>query len=139
MDHIVVGVDGTPTAEQAAREAAEIAKATGARLHLVTASRKSSSQVVRGGGGESWMIDDLTVASDRLKALAGTLGDGIEVTCTVLDGGAAKVVTSEAERVGADLIVVGNKRVAGVSRVLGAVALDIVRHAPCSVYIAKTT
>ena len=85
------------------------------------------------------MIDDLTVASDRLKALAGTLGDGLEVTCTVLDGSAAKVVTGEAERLGADLIVVGNKRVAGVSRVLGAVALDIVRHAPCSVYIAKTT
>jgi nucleotide-binding universal stress UspA family protein len=57
----------------------------------------------------------------------------------VLDGDAAKAVTAEAARIGADLIVVGNRRVAGVSRVLGAVALDIVRHAPCSVYIAKTS
>jgi len=139
MKNIVVGVDATPTAEQAAHEAAAIAKATGATLHLVTAARKSSTQVVRGGGGESWTISDIDTAHDHLVALAGALGDGIDVKCTVLDGDPFKAVTGEAERLGADLIVVGNKRVAGVSRVLGAVALDVVRHAPCSVYIAKTT
>lgn len=138
MENIVVGVDFTPTAEKAAREAAAVARATGATMHLVTATRKSSTQVVD-GGGEHWVIDDIDKARNKLLALAGTLGDGVQIRCSVLDGDAAKAVTAEAARIGADLIVVGNKRVSGVARVLGAVALDIVRHAPCSVYIAKTS
>lgn len=137
MERIVVGVDFSPTSERAAAEAADLARATGAVLHLVTATRKSSTQVVS-GGGEEWVIDDLDRARGRLAALAGTFG-GIEVECAVLDGDAAKAIVAEAARLDANVIVVGNKRVNGVARVLGAVAVDIVRHAPCSVYIAKTT
>ena len=138
MDRIMVGVDGSATSQDAAREAARLARETGAVLHLVTASKRSGSQTVR-GGGESWTISDVDRASSQLKAFSQTIGDGIEVQCSVLDGEPAKAIVTEAERIEADLIVVGNKRVNGVSRVLGAVAIDIVRHAPCSVYIAKTT
>lgn len=138
MDRIIVGVDFSPTSEEAARQAAALARATGADLHLVTATRKSGSQVVR-GGGETWTINDVDRAHEKLRALAGTLSDGLRVECTVLDGDAAKAIVAEADRIGADVIVVGNKRVSGVSRVLGAVALEIVRHAPCAVHIAKTT
>ena len=138
MDRIIVGVDFSPSSEQAAREAASLAADTGAELHLVTASRKSGTQVVR-GGGEAWTISDVDRAHEQLRALAGTLDDGVTVKCAVLDGDAAKALVAEAERIGADVIVVGNKRVSGVARVLGAVALEVVRHAPCAVYIAKTT
>ena len=138
MDRIMVGVDGSATSEEAAREAARLARETGAVLHLVTASKRPGTHTVR-GGGESWTINDVDRASSQLKAFGQTIGDGIEVQCSVLDGEPAKAIVTEAGRIGADLIVVGNKRVNGVSRVLGAVAIDIVRHAPCSVYIAKTT
>ena len=138
MERVIVGVDFSSSSEDAARQAAALARETGAELHLVTATRKSGSQVVR-AGGESWTINDLDRAHDKLRALAGTLSDGIEVKCSVLDGDAAKSIVAEAERIGADVIVVGNKRVSGVSRVLGAVALEIVRHAPCAVFVAKTT
>lgn len=138
MDRILVGVDGSETSQQAAREAAGLARETGAVLHLVTATRHSGSQTVR-GGGESWTISDYDRASDSLKAFAGTISDGLDVKCSVLDGDPAKAIVAEAERIGADLIVVGNRRVAGVSRVLGAVAIDILRQSPCSVYVAKTS
>lgn len=138
MERIIVGVDFSPTSEQAAHDAAALARCTGAALHVVTATRKSGSQVVR-GGGEAWTINDVDRAHNKLDALAGTLGGGVEITCSVLDGEAAKAIVAEAARLEADVIVVGNKRVHGVSRVLGAVALDIVRHAPCAVHIAKTT
>ena len=36
------------------------------------------------------------------------------------------------------MIVVGNKRVQGLARVLGSVASAVAQHAPCDVYIAKT-
>ena len=38
----------------------------------------------------------------------------------------------------ADVIVVGNKRVQGVSRILGSIARYVAAHAPCDVYIAHT-
>ena len=45
---------------------------------------------------------------------------------------------SHAEYVGADLIVVGNVRMQGISRVLGSVGNEVLRSAPCSVLIVKT-
>lgn len=142
MERIVVGVDGGATSEQATREAAALAEGTGATLHLVTATKRSGSSgsnIVRGGGDESWSVSDVDRASGMLRELARTLGTTAEVTCMVLDGDPAKAIVAEADRIDADLIVIGNQRVNGVARVLGAVAVDVVRHAPCSVYIAKTT
>lgn len=139
VDRIIVGVDFSESSERAAREAVRLARDTGATLHLVTATRKSSAQVVRGGGGETWHIDDIDSAREGLRALAGAIAPGMPVECAVRVGDAAKALVAEAERIGADAIVVGNRRVNGVSRVLGAVALDVVRHAPCAVHIAKTS
>lgn len=138
VERIIVGVDFSDSSELAARQAVQLAEDTGATLHLVTATRKSSGQLVQ-GGGETWHIDDVDRARQKLLALAGAIAPGRHVECAVLDGDAAKALTAEAERIGADVIVVGNKRVHGVGRVLGAVALDVVRHAPCAVHIAKTT
>lgn len=142
MDRIIAGVDFSPTSEHAATQAAELAQATGAELALVTATKGSKTQVVK-AGADTWIINDTDVAHQKLEELARTLrrdrdGD-LPITCAVLEGHADKAIVAEAERIGADLIIVGNKRVHGPSRVLGAVALDIVRHAPCDVYIVHTT
>lgn len=137
MKKILVGVDGSETAERAAREAAQLAVLLDGELHLVTAAKRGGSKVVR-SGGETWQINDLDRAESMLHALAGTLKPAT-VVCAVLDGEPAKAIVTEAERIAADMIVVGNKRTHGAARVLGAVALDVVRHAPCAVYIAKTS
>jgi nucleotide-binding universal stress UspA family protein len=50
----------------------------------------------------------------------------------------ADALCAEAERLGASIIVVGNKRVQGMARVLGSVAAEVARHAPCHVFIAHT-
>jgi nucleotide-binding universal stress UspA family protein len=36
------------------------------------------------------------------------------------------------------MIVVGNRRMRGIGRVLGSVANSVAHNAPCDVYIAKT-
>lgn len=54
-------------------------------------------------------------------------------------GKPADVLVEEAERLGAALIVVGNRRVQGPTRVLGAIATSVAHRAPCDVYIVKTT
>jgi nucleotide-binding universal stress UspA family protein len=37
------------------------------------------------------------------------------------------------------MIVVGNRRVQGVTRVLGSIPLDVAKQAPCNVFIVHTT
>lgn len=139
MGVIVVGVDGSHSAELAAREAASLAVATGARLHLVHALTKSKGVDVR-GGGEAWHMTSFDHAEQLLADLAQRVAPaGLERSTAVVDGKPAEAICAEAERVGASMIVVGNRRMQGAARVLGAIATDVAHHAPCSVYIAKTT
>ena len=51
----------------------------------------------------------------------------------------ATALCDEARRLQASIIVVGNRRVKGAARLLGAVATDVARQAPCDVLIANTT
>jgi len=54
-------------------------------------------------------------------------------------GEPAEAIVRVATRVGADLIIVGNKGMRGARRVLGSVPNSIAHHAPCSVLIVDTT
>lgn len=140
MDVIVVGVDGSHTAECAAKEAAALAAATGARLHVITAFQKSRDVKVKAAAEGLWTLTSLDQAERLVADLAQRVSpDGVTHTTAVVSGKPADAIVEEAQRVGASLIVVGNKHVQGASRLLGSIATDIAHHAPCSVYIAKTT
>ena len=65
-------------------------------------------------------------------------GPEVTVTVAVFDGKPAAILLEEAKRVGADLIVVGNRRMQGVQRFSVAVADDVVHHADCDVLVVKT-
>ena len=52
---------------------------------------------------------------------------------------AAEEICAVASDVKADLIIVGNKGMIGMRRVLGSVPNSVAHHAPCSVLIACTT
>jgi nucleotide-binding universal stress UspA family protein len=138
MDVVVVGVDGSETALAAAREACELAKQLDADLHLVMAIKRRGQQVVE-GGGEGWVVNDFSAAEQKLQDICGRLGAPRKPSCSVVEGDPAKAIIAEAKRLDAGIIVVGNRRVQGPARVLGAIALDVIRHAPCGVFIAKTT
>ncbi|KQU28481.1 hypothetical protein ASG69_10770 [Rhodococcus sp. Leaf225] len=60
------------------------------------------------------------------------------VTTSVVYGRPAVALSDEAARLNAELIVVGNRRTQGLSRVLGSIASAVAAHAPCDVYIAKS-
>ncbi len=56
------------------------------------------------------------------------------------EGDPADAILEVAEQTDADLIVVGNKGMTGARRfLLGSVPNKISHHAPCSVYIVRTT
>jgi nucleotide-binding universal stress UspA family protein len=54
-------------------------------------------------------------------------------------GDPADILISKAEEVGANLIVVGNRGMKGVRRVLGSVPNSVAHGAHCSVLIVDTT
>lgn len=138
MKTIVVGVTDAPTADEAAKQAAAMARDLGAKLHLVSAVSDRRTTTV-GGGSESWTFTSYDNARSHVDALTDVLGPGVEFSTAVVDGDPADALCAEAERLQADMIVVGSVRTQGIGRVLGSVANDVLRQAPCAVLVAKTT
>jgi nucleotide-binding universal stress UspA family protein len=91
------------------------------------------------GGSESWLADPITLGEQGLSALAGELGCTTAITHAVIMKDPAKALCEEAARLGASIIVIGNKRVQGAARVLGSIANDVAKQAPCNVFIVHTT
>ncbi len=76
----------------------------------------------------------------RISAISPSLSSTSQAnTRTVSLSGPATALCDEAPRLRATMIVVGNRRVQRLTRVLGAVANDIARQAPCDVLVANTT
>lgn len=138
MNEVIVGVDGSATARKAALAAAELANCCNLPLHIVMSMTRNTSQEVHGGGSEKWHIDSIGVAEDLLKSLAGELKANTPVSHAVLVSEPANALCEEATRLDASIIVVGNKRVQGAARVLGSIAGDVAKRAPCNVFIVHT-
>jgi nucleotide-binding universal stress UspA family protein len=123
MERIVVGTDGSETAEGAVRAAAELAEKFGAELHAVSAPAPGSN-----------VKDLLDRVSDKL------VSDDVDLTTHEASGDAAEAIIGVAEDVNADLIVVGSRGMSGVGRyLLGSVPDKVSHHAPCTVLIVRTT
>ncbi len=136
MSGIVVGVNRSATARRAAAKATELAAKLGEPLHVVMATKPGRSQVIR-RGGDVFVQDWVEEARAFMRRLSQELGVG---DATVAIGGTdpARALCAEARRLDASLIVVGNRRAQGPMRVLGSVAADVVRRAPCDVFVAHT-
>ena len=143
---IVVGTDGSETATEAVRQAIELAKATGARIELVSAYEPVSGQRLREESQQvpedlQWMVNPREDVSETLEQAAGQLREsGVEVETHAREGDPADAILDVAEEERADLIVVGNKGMTGAKRfLLGSVPNKVSHHAPCSVLIIRTT
>lgn len=134
---IVVGVDGSGTAKKAAESARDLAAALGKSLHVVSAFDTNRTEVV-GTGSDQWIVSDADAAEQVARTVAESMGGDIMVTYSAARGRPADALIKEALRMEAQLIVVGNRRMQGIGRVLGSVANSVAHNAPCDVYIANT-
>lgn len=78
----------------------------------------------------------LDQAEGRLKALASTIAD-LEVATEVGTGTIAGGILDVAARTQADLIVLASHRPSMKDYLIGANALRVMRHAPCSVLVVR--
>jgi len=126
--HIVAGVANTERSMAALEQAQALASKLGATLEIVTAFDDRGSEV------------DVGAARRHAEALLERLatGAGVPTRTHALPGDAAAAILQVADEVGADLVVVGNRGMQGMRRVLGSVPNDIAHKAPCSVLIVDT-
>lgn len=140
FETVVVGADGSPTAAEAVRQAIELVKLTCGRLHIVTAYKPQQL------ASPAREIDKLLKSlgshhvADSLLAYLGSQARtaGVDVETHALTGAPADAICQAATEVKADLIVVGNKGMTGMRRVLGSVPNSVAHQAPCAVLIAFT-
>jgi nucleotide-binding universal stress UspA family protein len=142
FDVIVVGTDGSERADIALEEALTLAQVAGAKVHAVYAVHPT----VAVGYVESKVgqleVDkkrgEVDKVRDRLVADAESRWVTLEMH-NPGTGDAADALISVAEAVNADLIVVGNRGMSGVTRfMLGSVPNKVSHHSPCSVLIVNT-
>lgn len=141
FSNIVVGTDGSDTAKVAVSLAADLAKLHNAVLHLVNASNMPASGLGAQLAGATGVADQAVGAevSKNVLAEAAREAKGANVETHASVGDPADVVISVAEKVGADLIVVGSKGMHGIRRVIGSIPNTIAHQSPCNVLIVKTT
>ncbi len=140
---IVVGTDGSDTAAVAWRHAIDLAKAGGATLHIVNAyqSVNTMGMALAGVAADVSAIDtELETHARDVCAPVEAAAEREGVHCEVhpIPGDPSDSLITIAEQVHADLLVVGNRGMSGVRRVLGSVPNKISHHAPCSVLIVDT-
>lgn len=143
---VLVGTDGSESAERAVAHAADLARVFGARLTVLTAFMPHPDEEVARAQEEApaelrWMLTDAAQAEERANAgrvLA--VKHGLEeVKSRVRRGDPAEALIETADDVGADLIVVGSKGMASAGRfLLGSVPNRVSHHAPCDLIIVHT-
>jgi nucleotide-binding universal stress UspA family protein len=143
---IVVGTDGSETANEAVRQAIDLASRLGAKLQLVSAYEPVSDTRLREEaqqvpGDLQWMVNPKEDVEATLNQAAEQAREGgVDVTTYARQGDPADAILDVAEEQGSDLIVVGNKGMTGAKRfLLGSVPNKVSHHAPCSVLIIRTT
>jgi nucleotide-binding universal stress UspA family protein len=141
---IVVPLDGSDIAEQALATAEDLAKTTGATLHLVRVVEfpSTSYAYIYGAMIESEAItvqleDQITLAEEYLIEVARALVEqGITVTTEVRHGVASQELISAMAP--GDIFVIASHGRSGVARwFLGSVAEEITRHATVPVLLVR--
>ena len=140
MELIVVGVDGSASAEEALRFAAREARLRDARLRLVTVwhvptAAYSGMGVPVFDSAAEMEAESNQVLDEAVERLAAEL-DGVEVERVVREGRAASGLVDEAR--GAELLVVGSRGHGGfVGLLMGSVSSECAQHASCPVVIVR--
>ncbi len=145
--HILVPTDFSQASELAVDAAATITRQLGTKLTLVHVhdpdALRPPATVGWSKAQQEGLEEEIERAVDRSFAeLKEKHLEGVEITDTVIlrDSSPANAICAYAEKIGADLIVIGTHGRTGLKHLLiGSVAERVVRHAACPVLTLRTT
>jgi nucleotide-binding universal stress UspA family protein len=137
---IVVGTDGSERAGVAVRHALAIAKGSGATLHVVHVLHASVATGFSDTVAGQVEVDTHQAHADRAgeAVMEEAEKQGVPAELHHPGGDAADALIQVAEDTNSDLIVVGNRGMTGMGRVLGSVPNKVAHRASCSVLIVNT-
>jgi nucleotide-binding universal stress UspA family protein len=119
---LLIATDGSVTADRAARKGYALAKRLGASVTLVFVGHPKTGELV-------------------LQDTVATIGEGSEVPSAIQirTGDPAREIVDAAATEGFDLVVIGNRGMAGAkATLLGSVPRDIAESSPVDVLVART-
>lgn len=134
---IVIGLDGSSSAENCIAEVASRSWPAGTQAHLVAvldAALATTLDWSEAGCADerSWIDNIMAAASAKLQAR------GLRASVVVREGSPKEVLVEEAERLKADCIFLGARGLRRLERVLlGSVSSAVATRAPCSVEIVR--
>jgi nucleotide-binding universal stress UspA family protein len=149
MQKIVVGVDGSETADKALRWAADEARLRGASLRVMHAwtvplvlARPSEDAFGIPEPVESLLEVRAALQREATTVLERALEDvasaGVEVEAQAIEGKAARILIEAAAD--AELLVIGSRGLGGFAGLLlGSVSQQCAHHAPCPVVIVPSS
>jgi nucleotide-binding universal stress UspA family protein len=140
---ILLAYDGSEAGQKALLDAREIAELNRATVHLIAVMPPATALA----GTEGYIYDARREEED-LKAFKSVLEEGLsrlteagyQAVGEVVTGEAVDEIVRCAQRIGADLIVVGHKHLGSWAARWwrGSVSKSLVEHAPCNVLIVIT-
>jgi nucleotide-binding universal stress UspA family protein len=140
MPGILVATDGSPSADRAVDAAAELAKATGSPLMILTIGGNMSGEQLRQlASAEGDLSKELEAAANKIleHARERALREGLsEVILQSGWGDPAETIIDLVQRENPDLLVVGRRghsRLSGL--LLGSVSQKMTSLAPCKVMV----
>ena len=139
--HVLVGTDGSPTANEAVRQAAALARLSGARLTVLSAHTGGKDRDPDAPADLQWSLTAAATAQEAAStAAAMARGLGVDARARVIrDEDPADAILKVAEEEDVDLIVVGSRGMSSPTRfLLGNVPNAVSHHASCDVAIIHT-
>lgn len=132
---ILVPLDGSTFAEAALPLALELSRRTGADVHLTTVLESVTSFAYEGweGAAREWSHSYLKQANARIEGQAGG-----KLTTSVVSGHTVEALQAEAEKHGADVVVMATHGRGAISRLwLGSVADGFLRQADRPIILVR--
>lgn len=138
--NVLTGVDDSSTALEAARAAAELAQAFRGRLFVISAYGPTEKTVL--SDGIDRVVVDSRAEAERsagtvVKVLQREYPD-LDIVAGSAEGIPSEALVREADRLEADVIVIGNKRVQGPTRILGSIVRSVAAVTSKDVYVVNT-
>ncbi len=139
MKQILVGLDGSPRAAGVLDTALKMARAQGAKVTLLR-----SVGLPPDVPQDFWKTTDEPLpellrrrAQAYLDECAAKVPADLLAGCQVTIGVPWQTVCDTAQRIHADVVVIGSHGYAGLDKLLGTTAAKVVNHAPCTVVVVR--